>query len=1003
MAIGNRPRRAAWLLGLLTALVGSLALFQDAYAQPASRVEWGRTIGNFCVEGVRDASRTVSSRDNVNGLIVEEFNVDYRPEAGNPRPRFRLFAAPPAPGTSLTRCRDLPGEVLLDGEVRRLSIRGGREVVGGGPAAMEIAANRFEMELTGLKQDLRPLYGGRIEFRDGRSAQQPLRIVNSEPLVLSAGAPAAGSFDVRVERARLERAQVRLPGSDRTVSADFAAVGDVTLRIPVSGRPTELLLGSLQTRPTSIAAPSVRLPGLQLQRFDGRAERLEVRADGSGVAFNVAELGFNAKETRLPSGSSEAFAEESKGLIHSISAAAERSGNAILPTSVTVAATLEGTGCAYSRGGARLLTTRACSLGLTNSSDIARTSSFAAAQALTTLAAETIGSTGQVAISTEFGPDRDTFKATLGASSLKLGALEVDQGELALSATSADDVEIPFSLRIPPAAGTWRLRLPDGTLVMEGRLEEFALAGAIRLDPASESLWSIRIGQDQLRFAASIGAVYQPHVYGGMPRFEAGLRFRSGSDIEIKKDKKRGLLVAGAELFTVSNPEVTLGTLEGGMILNTPARFQGAVELGYDLATAKTRILSGDLVLLDARLKTKPGQDGDLGGIRITDGEVRLASLNAHFVPAGGRFLASDIKVEAARLGSIPVEEGGKAGGQLVWSGRPADAMRLGAVSGTIVAKSDGRLEVKSVQLDRLDVAIADASLGQGNGLRLNSGSLAVNFDVWSDEQVRGSFEMRDTRVAAAQNDLTAQLRIRQLSLTLTGGTPAKPSGSGFLLVSPLEVKLATEIKMPIETCDGAPGLGYKPLPVEVRFSAAALRADLTLAGGTIKGRGSSKLSVARIKNTGEYSCRKIIDWLLQKEVRAKYKYPCPSTRKPFKMCRGWTTIVPEIKGKIERIVRVRSLIVNAAFETLELRIKAEGSDAPKIRYCGKHGTMVPFIDHSYSIKPLTSIHVVDNIIAEFTKWTTRMFDTRLFFELGIAAGLILPNVIQEGMCFGDT
>lgn len=973
-------------------LVGAIAP-QQALAAPVPT--WSRTIGNVCMQGIPVTARAIESTETNDGVVIEQFRVDFSAPAPSSNTMARVFRSPPQGATPLTRCQDLKGEVLLEGRIKKLTIRGARETGAGvTPAFFEIGSNAgsfIDIELTKVKSTLAPLYGGQIELgKSGSIAPSELAwIRNAGPIQTSTGAPGIGAIDIETWGRNLRGARVQLPGSNEQVRADLSAGNsNVTLRVRLDGSSTELRKGQLTSGPLRIAGNIIDVPGASFKEFNGNSAALEIKASDNAIETKLSKVTYTAAASSFGTAETKGKAVSTSGQIAAIAGLGTRSGEAISfgePTLLEHNAT--GQTCSYSHRDTILTEAEDCRFAIPTSRAGFFEGIFETEKPRTMIAPEAIVPTGPLQWKLRSAGGIDTLTGAITNARINLGALTVAETSLdfAQPAISPAELRFPFSINIGPANGSWSFSYEGNEATLTGKLQELLLRGDISVPILAPGEWKISVAQNNFRFGGGISGDVKPHIYGGAPLYAAGtdLRFRAATDLEISKSRRSGKVDTDVAVFALSNVDLELGERAANMVLKGPVSFSAGASLRYDIDRGSAELTRGKFDLADVFLHSKPGTHGDIGTVRVHDAQLRVGRIFADFDSAAG---GGQVGIERLTLAIGRVEQRPDVGAdQTKWSGDLESPLSIGAVTATIRPNpKSGALELGNESVKQVKLGLTKPRFGQGGDLKFGGKSLSLDFPEISKSNIVGTLKLRDAGIY--QNEADAEFMISGLDLTLNflGGPIDKPFGNGSLKTGPVAADIDTDLKIEFEACDGNPR--FRSLPVNVQFATAGVDLDLDMAGGKFKANGSTGVSGSVIKSTGSYECKKrLVAWRVVKEVRAKYKYPCPTWRKPFRMCKGWTTVIPEIRADIERSLRIRRMYAGGVFSSVTLDISHD-DDGTTFKRCLKKGTFVPAMDVSYFITPKSNIAIADSIIKEIIDLHSRPFMST--FTSSLVAGI---------------
>jgi len=985
------------VVGVVAALAASEAL--------ARSVTWGRTIGTMCVEGVpSDTVKQTGSR-NENGIQINTFNVRYARGTHGGNPIARVFREAPKAAVPLDPCSRLQGQVLFEGLIDRLEITGGIETAAQAVnATFRLDAKSLNLWMIRSKSNLAPLYGGDLEL-DADSAIKPSArtwITNDELILAQTGQVTQGSVDIESWGRKLLGAKLVLPGAADPTSLDMTSSNaNVTIRVPFDGKETQLRKGRFVATDQSMAAMQLKMPGASFQQFTGKAAKVELSANEQKVAVTIAGLGYDAAATRFDAGKSIAAFEQASGLIKTISASAKRSGDHLdMLDPALDAADASAVNCSFDYAVANVTRSDACKVTTTSTPKAGRRLQFGAPVATTMLSAAAFKSGGAVQLVSFADASSDTLEGSFSDTAALLGALELVQQTVQLTTpqTAGTRVEFPFSLAVAPVKGGWKMKLPDGKVALEGSLAQLRAKGKVSTDITALQNWALDIEHGDIAFDAKVAATYEPILYGAKPQFgSVDLKLSTKTPLQVTGKGGTGTLLAGADVLILADPKMNFGTGDATLTLEGPIKFDGAVTIAYDLGTGLAQLDEGRLRLDNVQLATQPDKMGDFGGVRIHNGKFALGSLTAEVKEGNGKFEASAIQVSAAKIETQPRATDASAGNQMVWSGRPANGFRIASVEGSIAQEGAIKeLKINKTIMRNAQVAITDVRLGQGAALQFTGERLSANFAEISDSALLGSLGLYNARVKSttpSKNGTTdLYIDVASLEVALAGGTPSEPVGTAVL--NTRSISIAADSKVEIrESCDGQPDFGGVPVHAKVLTGPTGLK--LTVDAGGFKGGGSALVTVAELSSRDKYKCKAgLINIPIIEEQRVEYDYPCPTWRKPFRTCRGWTVLVPRLAVDFNRVVEIRSLNAKGFFTVMSLKL--EGAD--KVTACGKLGAVVPLADISYYITPETGIDIADKFFKEVIDQTARPWASAIVTGLGALYGLIMP-LTPDGLC----
>lgn len=979
------------------AVLGTVLLAAALMSAPAS-AHWNRIIGTFCIQGIPDKARNVVGTGSVDGVEYEDFDVDYRhSKDSDPWPIVRVFKdIPQAPG-HLPDCSDLNGEVVLEGRVRYLKIKKGRETVPGEPKAILILpANALDIELVRAKAEMK-LFGGTMRVGKGIAAASNsgwASITNKVRISVQGGAVAQGAIELESWGRDLIGAKVVMPGTDRPTTLNMSSGNTkVTVQLPLAGGDTIFQLGKFTAKKVPLAAPAVVLPGAKFGGFNGVATDVALKADKDAVNLVISNLGYTTSISRFQAPLSLVATGAATGSIESIVAAAGRGGDAIAlhGPEVTNLVT-DAKDCGYDMAGASLVGASTCNVSVLKGKGVERNWSFSSGKPSSLFAASALKTAAAVKFTSVVNDDNEDFKGVLEDAVVQFGAMGLQKQQMLLANPTgpAGAIKIPFSLEAAPGSGTWSLSLPDGKLSVEGTLSAAKIKGLVTLDLADISAYAVDIAKNDLAFQGKVAVTHEPYLYGARPSYGAlGLGFSSDTDLHITKDGGTGTIAASSDVLVLADPIIALGDEDEALVLTGLHRFAAGVVLAFDLKTGNGEVRTGVLQVAGVKLRNKPGKAGDLGGVRMWEGEATLGQLQAKFHDGSGAFGIYNVGLQAKKLGAVPKGDDDGPGNQLVWTGTLKTALGIQSIEGEIVKDPETKaLKIEKPLITEAKVGLSDIQMGQGNSLRMQGGDLDVHLAKWGEESAKGSLSLRDSHLASREkNDngmVDIEFDLEVLDVRIDGGTAKAPNGRGKLRTK--NIDLQTDIMFKInESCEDKPDFQGPKVHVSVKSGPSDI--DFTVAGGAIKGDGEAKNAVIYAHSTEEYDCHaKFIRWVVWEEKRAIYHYPCPTWRYPSRMCEGWTRVLPEFSINFDRKIKVRHLEIPSFFTKVTINI--DGTD--KIKACGKYGPVIPLADLSYYLTPDTSWDGLDNILDAVMDAASRPFASQLITSVGALAGNLM-------------
>ncbi|MGN7918593.1 hypothetical protein [Lysobacter sp. 22409] len=964
--------------------IAVLVVMPCAHAAPPKT--WSRIVGNFCIEGIPDTAKKIEQAEESNGVVIEQFDIDYKADASSYPAMMRVFREQPKASNVLTSCSQLRGEVVLQGRIKVLWIRRARATVSSTPSYFEVGrvpGSELKAELTRVDSSLAPLYGGNLQLGGqggiGNSRRAWLR--NVGVIQASTGAESMGALDIETWGRHLSGAKLQLPGNDETHTVNLSAGNaNIVIRSQLDGSATELIHGALRGGPFTFQLDALSLPTANLKGVALKAETLVLSADELGASLHMTNLRYTAEGGLLGSPDTVARLSQVAGTGARLSSSLRQGAEYLAFTDPELFAhAARGRDCAYAYSRVDLTAANTCVVQTEYANRDGFAMEFLAHGPASTVAKEAFAAAGEVRWSLSNADSLDTLSGSFERPRATLGALQLDAGrvDFVQPFKNGPVLEIPFSVSIGPASGSWDLRAEPGRAVIKGQLDELLLRGTVGIPLETPDDWIIRIRQDDFRFGGGVAAELQPHIYGGTPLLAVGtqLAFRSDSDVAVTRQQARGSVYTRVSAFGLSNMDIELGEGAEALVVEGPLKFEAGVELGYLLDNGTASIRSGKVDAQHLHVRTKPNQVGDFGPVRVQDADFQVARIAAEFRPAQE---AGTLEVNDVQLAVGAIEQKPDVGAdQFRWAGDLVGPFTVKALHAKLAPdQPGGALKLREVSLENVSLTLAQPRVGQDDALNFRGRSLSLAFDLISEAEVRGKFDMADASIVANVDKGDIHLRDADLALILTGGPLNSPNGHGRLATRAADVRLDADMEIK-EACEGEPH--YRSLPIQIDFHIESLDMALAIQAGRLNGRGEAGVSHSLIKNTGTYDCPKqIVDWPIVKEVRAKFKYPCPTWRKPLRMCDGWTTVIPEVRVGVDREFKIRHLYAAGIFREIGMEISSDGESATKFKRCFRSGIFVPLIDVSYYVRPRTSLRVADEIIDEMTDAFARPLTTAL-------------------------
>jgi hypothetical protein len=1011
---------------------------------------WGVTIGSMCVEGIPESAVKIHDTEDLDGVEVHIFSINYSSEKQGGKALVRVFRETPKSQQPLAKCSELEGQLLFEGTAVKFNITKGRKTDAHiKPSVLRLDPHALDVELIRTKSNLTPLFGGQLQLGvDGAIAPSARTwITNSEMIVSTSGNVATGSVDVKSWGRLLKGLKVILPGDNVTTSLDMDAGNtNVLVRVPLSGGMTELLQGTFKAIKQELKSDRLTLPGVVLTKMVGRAGSIELIAENTDdtisdnkIRFSINNLDYDSNTVRLEGIHSAIDTIDANGTIKVIAASAPRSGSSLVLTEpVVIDATADGSGCSYAFMQNELARAMQCKTGVKKVADNLENYEFRAFNVEKLVGGSAISSTGEILFTSIATGNNEKFSGRIAEVTAELGALKLAGQTLLLDnplSLTGGRVSFPFSFNLPSNQTHWSFKLPDGKVTTTGKLKKLLAKGVISTSPDRPSDWIIEIPKNDFAFAASVETVHEPYLYGSAPNYgKVTISITANTNLTIKSKESEGTLLAEASVFSLPNFKLALGKEENAMILNGPNLFDGAVQLTFSLKNGNTQITRGNLLLKNAKLVNQIGKPGDIGDILLHDAEINLNKLQVSFADNHGNIALEGFTIVASKIESKPRQANSGDDDQLAWAGKPISTtpMSIASITAKIAPKPEthsesappangdpspvsvtqsqaqedvdslkNALHLDQVQVHDLKVALKDVSLGKGRVLNFIGDELHINFSNINPNNYLGKILLTNAKLNSSETKdpdtfTNISADIDKLEIDITGITPKGAEGSATLIIKDISVD-ADSIFTIKTSCKERPDFGG--IPINTQVKANNITMNLILQNGLLKGAGkSTDITLTQIKERSNYICNNnIIDKEIVSEVRAEYDYPCPTIAKPFRLCRGWTVLVPAVRVDIDSVLEFHHLRLAGFFTELTLKLK-EGDD--KVVVCGKKGMPVPLVDYSFTLKPHTGLPVLDDVWEQISKSVTRPILSSITSELFATYGLF-KTFDGVGICTG--
>lgn len=996
-----------------------------AQAEPGpSDQRFDVVIGAMCIGDMPSRARVVVRTIQQGGDVYEDWRLEWRAEPPSPSPsppkgtpakkkidvkkrdlpqptirpiiRFFRTAINAPPGTS---CRELKGEVLLSGDVDRIKLEARSSAHGNkSPAQITIGREGLSVAVAHVRSGLAPIFGGTIDLSGSRAW-----ILNYVTLRGVENQPPEGAIEITSWARRIRGAKFILQEGSPVVPVDMSSGREnVTLGVPLDGKYTELVVGAFAGNPPEVKVAQFSVPAATFEQATVDAESLTIeRAQrGSDTVVSLTRSAVRYTRAKVSSRQSSAtFKGAGSATIDRIVSKGNPSAERLAirdPSFERLFA--RGVDCDSEILQSSLVNAGTCTISVAHGSPSAaklevkteNVRSLGFAHIFAPTAATTLVYTIDVLKNQETFSGRMTpYVARFGM--LRLGTLpDLLFRQTPLSETSG--ISIPISVDLPSGGGTVTLERDKASISLEARLDQFRLKGTLRLSAADS--WTLTVDRKDFAFAVSALVTKTPLLYGGQTEFAgAGVRFEPLSDITLSRSRVTGRLQFSPSLTTVLNPNLQLARTKQGIVLQAPARFSANATLAIDLANGALNVHSGKLLIEKAKARTGEAGYADVGDLRVRSGELTIQKLSAEYAEGLGTVDIAELRAAAEQVSSIPISDGGELTEQAQWSGRPSEALRIGRLRASLEASdSSDALRIQSYLIQDLCLEVRDATYGDPGGLWIVAERLRFCATALGSDTINATLELNSGHVQRKTDTVNGQLSVPRMTINLTGGTPRQPSGSGQLFLAAIGIKAATPIEVR-HSCDGHPD--FQKIQAETIAGALAASVNLQFNAGIMTGSGAISIPGALLQNTSEYDCQHNLGSIvLVEEVRVVYDYPCPTWRKPFRFCRGWTILVPRLEVGVSVRIHVYKLLVPYLAPSAELRLQPDKTKSKLLMCLGAINVTVPQIAVSYVPVPQTPVPAFDRFVGKLTGWAAAPFESGIANALA-NFGVILLNLLD--------
>jgi hypothetical protein len=914
--------------------------------------------------------------------------------------RFFRRQLPNSPGTS---CRELKGDILLSGDVDQIRLSARTSVPGNrAPAQIEVFPEGLSVTVGHVRSGLATLFGGEIDLSGSKAW-----IEQYDKLTAVENQPPQGAIEITSWARRIKGANFVLePGAPKIALDMSSSRENVTIKVPLDGKYTELIDGGFNGEPPAVALASFDLPTTKFSNASVDIGTLTVerfRRQQTNLTLSRTSVRYDKAIVSTPN-SSLALDAAGAASIDKIAALLPPAADVITLQAPTFQGLLaKGSSCEGQITNAELAKSATCTARATQPS-AANTRLEVVTEALKSVGFDPMlspVSTTALSYKIDQQGDRETFSGRMAPVAAKFGALQLQTlQEVAFrpSSLNAATVKIPISIDLPSSSGELTLNQGANQIVLSGKVDQVKLDAILTIDGDSGDPWSVSVEPGNFAFAASALLTVTPLVYGGKTELAGvGIRFVNLTQLSISRSRKSGQVLFTPSLLTVLDPKLELAKTKEGITIRAPAKFDASPTLAINLENGGVSVRSGHFLIEEASAATGPNGFADLGDVRVKTADVGFRRLEANYANGAGTLQINEFKASAEEVASIPPSKGGDFADQIQWSGRPTDPIKIGSFEATLSGGDNtGAMRIDSYIIKDFCVSIGDAHYGDPVGFAVDARLIKFCAAILATNAIRADLEVSDGKGRGSVDSVSGNLTIQKLALHLTAGTPAKPTGSGQLLLGPMDLSINTPVEIK-QSCFDVPD--FQKVPARTKFSSAATVAAVTITDGQLSGGATALLPKALLESTGQYDCRgALVDWLLVKEQRVVYDYPCPTWSKPFRMCRGWTILVPELRVTIDSRLRIYKLLVSYLAPASELRIRSDGGKAKVLVCLGAVNMTNPLIAPSFTVQPRTPFPGFDRFMGDVLGIVVAPLQAALTTSLGNFGALVLNFLDATGI-----
>lgn len=650
------------LVALAGTVVILLPLLDEQGLQATPRAaSGGVTIGCFCLDGVRGHGDPTRSTPTLDGIWVP-WTYEVDPRARSSARLFFFDRALPTYRELLTcdeiaaRASEAGIQLLLAGRLKALTKLDGalfNSSAGGG--------NRFQIEEGKLVATLSRVQSGALSVAGGTMplAGSMLWIENTERLLATSDG-LMGTLQIEAWNRQLLGAKVTFPGGSST-TVDLAPVRpdteNVTVHLNLATGHAKLWQASLRTATVPpvdatelglgaivLHDAALRVRGLTINAADGLVtgvlDDLQGGADAAVLerSTDVTRLSQPTLSAKRAQASVETPADNGFALSAlSLTDTLLESDRGEVRTRNDIVAILGAVRASFQTLGANAL---AGHLEWTRPALPALTFLFPN-EAVETLRLEVDGDLDELSI-----------RGDISAARFSLGSIDI------LHALSAPfdlgkivgQVRIPFAVSIPSVSSSFALRDADQEVTVSATIIRGYLAGALVLHWPDLEDSHLEVPPDSLHLTLSSTVVTKPFVAGTRPAFGSAEVHLSNPTELVAGKQSTGSLELGTDFLALGQPILRVGEKGKASRATLSLQSEGAVRLGYDLATHKASLVEGELTARGVEISLlDPAATIDVSGTLLTSPRIGVEVLSLRANASQALFEILGLSINAAQ------------------------------------------------------------------------------------------------------------------------------------------------------------------------------------------------------------------------------------------------------------------------------------------------------------------------------------------------------------------